>query len=491
MERTPFFKAFGPLLFGRKSRSGIEQIQRLNGLEDLYAIFGNLFEERLFWRAEKGVNSRTRSLPPAVTFWAFVSQALSPKSSCREVVRRIEAWDRWARRGSGVRVSAEAYCKARARLDLHTLHLVNEQIAWQCERNVGRKDKWLHGRPVKIVDGTTLSMPDTPENQALWPQPSSQKPGCGFPQLKLVGLFSLQTGVLLEEAIGDRHIHEARLFEGLWDRLDKGDVILEDRGFCSYLSLCSLQKRGVDTVARLHQARKCDWRTGRRLGPGDRLMIWSKPKQCPKDWRREDFEALPAELPVRIIRSVIEVEGFRTRTVTLATTLIDPVLYPADALRQLYGERWNVELHFAQIKTILGIDVLRCQSPAMIVREVKIHLIAYNLIRVLMQRAGSIHHVPLRRISFKGSLDTLRHWVAAIHASRKHPQKQAELVAQMLASLAQDPLPYRPERSEPRAKKRRPKNYQLLTKPIKQMGNLPHRNRSRKASPIRPKSALS
>ena len=173
MERTPFFKAFGSLLFGRRSRSGIEQIQRINGLEDLYAIFGNLFEERLFARSEKGANSRTRSLPPAVTFWAFVSQALSPKSSCREVVRKIEAWHRWAHMRTDSGVSAEAYCKARARLDLHTLRLVNEQIAWQCERNVSRKDKWLEGRPVKIVDGTTLSMPDTPENQTFWPQPSN------------------------------------------------------------------------------------------------------------------------------------------------------------------------------------------------------------------------------------------------------------------------------------------------------------------------------
>jgi hypothetical protein len=374
---------------------------------------------------------------------------------------------------------------------LDTLLLIRRQIAWQCERNVSRKEKWLEGRPVKIVDGTTLSMPDTPENQGLWPQPSSQKEGCGFPQLKLVGLFSLQTGTLLEEAMGDRHIHEQRLFQCLWDRMERRDILLEDRGFCSYLSLCSLSERGVDTVARLHQARKCDWRTGRRLGPGDRLIVWSKPKQCPKDWSREDFDALPAQLPVRLIRSAIEVEGFRTRSVILATTLTDPVLYPADQLRKLYGERWNVELHFAQIKTILGIDVLRCRNPETIRREVQIHLIAYNLVRALMVRAGSLHHVPVRRISFKGSLDTLRHWADAIHASAKHPKKQAELIAQMLAIIAGDTLPHRPGRSEPRAKKRRPKNYQLLTKPRKLMGNLPHRSRPTKTNPSRPKTALS
>jgi len=491
MERTPFFKAFGPLLFGRRSRSGIEQIQRLNSLEDLYAIFGDLFPERLLGRSDKGPNSRRRSLPPSVTFWAFVSQALNPKSSCREVVRKIEAWNRWAHLRTAIGVSASAYCQARARLDLDALLLIRRQIAWQSERNVSRKDKGLQGRPVKIIDGTALSMPDTAENQALWPQPSSQKEGCGFPQLKLVGLFSLQTGTLLEEAMGDRHIHEQRLFQSLWDRLEKKDIILEDRGFCSYLSMSALLRRGVDTVARLHQARKCDWRTGRRLGPGDRLMVWSKPQQCPADWSREDFAALPDELSVRLIRSVIEVEGFRTRTVVLATTLTDPGLYPADELRKLYGERWNVELHFAQIKTILGIDVLRCQNPETVGREVQIHLIAYNLIRALMLRAGSIHHVPVGRISFKGTLDTLRHWVDVIHASRRQPKKQAQLATQMLAVIAADPLPLRPGRSEPRATKRRPKNYQLLNKPRRLMGNLPHRNRRRKQYPVRPKSPLS
>jgi len=185
MERTPFFKAFGPLLFGRRSRSTIEQIQRIDALEDLYAIFGYLFEERLLGRSDKGPNSRSRSLPPAVTFWAFVSQALSPKSSCREVVRKIEAWNRWAHLRSNGGVSAPGYCRARRRLDLDTLLLIRRQIAWQSERNITHKEKTFGGRSIKIIDGTTLSMPDTPENQALWPQPSTQKEGCGFPQLKL------------------------------------------------------------------------------------------------------------------------------------------------------------------------------------------------------------------------------------------------------------------------------------------------------------------
>jgi hypothetical protein len=340
-------------------------------------------------------------------------------------------------------------------------------------------ERWTGGRPVKIVDGTTLSMPDTSANQKLWPQMSGQKPGCGFPLMKLVGLFSLSSGALLEEATGNKLVHESLLFRQLWDRLDSGDVLLEDRGFCSYGAMAALQLRGVDTVARLHQRRKVDMRQGKPLGKGDRLVTWNKPKMPLTGWTPEEWNALPETLCVRIIRLVVEAKGFRTRTIFLATTLTDPTVYPAQELRCLYGERWKVELHFAQLKTILGLDVLRCQSPEMIRKELQVHLIAYNLVRSLMQRASHIHHESLDRISFKGSLDTVRHWAAAIHACTGQKRKQAELINRMLALIANDPVPERPDRNEPRVRKRRPKNYQLMTKPRKLMREHPHRNNAR------------
>jgi hypothetical protein len=191
---------------------------------------------------------------------------------------------------------------------------------------------------------------------------------------------------------------------------------------------------------------------------------------------------------VRLIRTLVAVPGFRTREVTLATTLIDPDLYPANTLRELYARRWNIELHFSQIKSLLEMDVLRCQSPAMVEKELQIHLIAYNLVRSLMQQAAQLHDVPLQRISFKGSLDALRHSAQAIHASANQPRKQAELINRLLESIARDPIPHRPGRVEPRARKRRPKNYQLLTHPRHQMKVISHRNKHR-ANP--PKSPLS
>lgn len=483
--RTPFFKEFGPLLFGRRSGSQLKKIERLDSMEDLYAIFGELLPERVIYTPKEDAKRRVRSLPAEVTFWAFVSQALSPRSSCREVVRKIEAWQRWQDlRSRGVTPSA--YCQARRKLDLDTLLMIRRHLGLQLERNVLEEEKWLNKRTVKIVDGTSFSMPDTIENQAVWPQLSSQKPGCGFPIIKMVGLFSLASGALLEEATGDQHIHESRLFEQMWGRLEKGDVILEDRGFNSYASMALLAKRGVDTVARLHQGRKIDPLEGKSLGPGDRLVTWKKPQRR-DDRSKESWDALADQLTVRLIEIEVEVPGFRTRSVTLVTTLTDPDAYPADAIRALYGKRWMVELHFAQIKTILDLDILKCLSPEMIMRELQIHLIAYNLVRALMQQASHSYFVELNRISFKGSLDAVRHWSHVIRASAGKPRKQKELAEKLFFVIACDAVQERPNRSEPRAKKRRPKNFQLLTKPRSEMGNLPHRNRPTK---IDPKPAL-
>jgi hypothetical protein len=264
--------------------------------------------------------------------------------------------------------------------------------------------------------------------------------------------------------------------------------VLADRAFCSYAAMAALLLRGIDTVVRLHQFRPADLRRGRRLGRHDRLLIWDKPKKCPDTMSAEEFALLPAQLSVRLIRTTITAKGFRTREVTIATTLIDAELYPADTLRELYARRWNIELHFAQIKTTLKMDVLRCQTPEMIEKELEIHLVCYNFVRALMQQAAHLHDVPLDRLSFKGSLDALRHSAQAIHASAKQPRKQAALIDQLLTQIAADSVPHRPGRLEPRARKRRPKNYQLLTHPRREMKVIAHREKYRAP---RPKTSLS
>ena len=482
--KTPFFKAFGPLLFGRPTKKSLGELRRLDGLQELYEIFGHLVPDRMLERAEKGVNSRDRIFSPQVTFWAFAAQILSPGTACREIVRRVDAWreERFGMEPSSG-TSTSAYCQARARLDPAVLELIRAEIAWSLEKNVLKEERCLGGRSVKIIDGTGISMPDTAENQEQWPQPSGQEEGLGFPNMKLVGLFSLSSGALLESANGSKHMHESTLFRGMWGKLQKGDVVLADRGFCSFAAMAGLQKqRGVDSVMRLHQMRKADFRSGRRLGPDDRLIVWHKPQRTDA-WTDEEFAALPETLTLRLIRLRVGAPGFRTKTVVLVTTLIDPVAYPADELRQLYGRRWQIELHFQQIKTYLGMDVLSCKTPEMIERESLMHQIAYNMVRSLMQRSAHLHHVPLTRLSFKGTLDTLRHWSVIIAAAEKSPKQQAKLIEQMLALIAGDIVPERPGRSEPRAKKRRAKNYQLLKTPRSKAGNMPRRNRPKTNKP--------
>ena len=206
---TPFFQAFGPLLFSRPARQAMAKLGRLNSLEELYSAFGDLFPDKLIEPAEQGANSRSRTFSGRVTFWAFAAQILSPGSSCREIVRRVEAW--WEHREGGRQAmsnSTSAYCQARASLAPEALELIAGHLSRSLEANSTKEECWLGGRSVKIVDGTGLSMPDTPENQAVWPQSSEQKAGCGFPMMKLVGLFSLSSGAMLAGATGNRHVHE-------------------------------------------------------------------------------------------------------------------------------------------------------------------------------------------------------------------------------------------------------------------------------------------
>jgi Transposase DDE domain len=476
---TPFFAEFGPLLFGRPPRSLRDQLsaklRQADSISGLREVFGPMIPDALLCLQKHGRGSRQRLFSPLLTFWAFLSQVLSPPSACREAVRKLQAW--WAlRHPVDISPNPSAYCQARARLPDQTLLRVHKQLADRLEGNVPSQSRW-RGRNVTLVDGTNLSMPDTAQNQGAYPQPSTQKPGCGFPMMKLVGLFSLASGALLHFAHGSLHLHESQLFRQLWKHLAKGDVILSDRGFCSFFALSSLLQLGVDSVMRLHATRRVDFRRGKRLAKDDFLLQWKKPRQATAAWSPEEFAALPASLTLRHIRLKVSVKGYRTRSLILVTTLLDPETYPAETIAELYLQRWGVELHFREIKILLGLDILSCLSPQMIEKELIMHVIAYNLVRVLMQHAAICYHVDLHRISFKGTLDTLRHFADVVRAAHGKPRKQAALLDVMYGIIAQDQLPHRPGRSEPRAKKRRPKNYRLLTKPRRRMRVPPHRNR--------------
>jgi hypothetical protein len=465
--QTPYFPVWRPRLAALGARVRALREQNLFFLESLFAAYLPL---GLLAQSDAGRNSRDRVYSIRRTFWCFLWQVLNPACPCREVVRRLQA--QFALHDAGtIDTGTGAYCQARKRLPFDRLPRARVAVAAWAERTATR---W-HGLRVKVLDGTTVSLPDTRSLQRVYPQPSGQKPGCGFPLLKLVGVFSLATGVLLDYAKGNKHQHELSLLQQLLDQFGPGDVALADRGFNCFVLLALLLLRGVGSVMRLHQARSTDLRQGRRLGRNDRLVVWRKPQQKPHYLPLGVWRLIPDELPVRLLRFSLRRKGFRPDSVTLVTTLIDAKQYPAEEIAWLYVRRWHIELWFRDLKTSMRMEVLRCKSPALVHKELEMFFIAYNLIRGLMQEASVAHDQPLERISFKGSVDATRHFSAVI-AQARSKRKQALLTARLLEILADDELPDRPGRREPRALKRRPKPFPWLTAPRHEYQEILHRN---------------
>lgn len=471
--KTPFFPQFRPQLAPLGRRLQQLRQQSLMHLELMVAPF---LPSGLLSQADEGPNSRERIYTVRRTVFGFLYQVLNPHCACREIVRQIQALFALHNRPP-VDEGTGAYCEARKRLPLDTLQRLRVAVAAATEK----AGQLWHGFYVKLIDGTTVSLPDTQKNQRAYPQPGGQKPGCGFPLLKLVGVFSLATGALLDYAKGNKHHHELRLLQPLLDQFKPGDLAVADRGFSSYVLLALFGLRRVACLFRLHQARPADLRRGQRLGKNDRLIHWHKPKQKPHWLPQSCWKKIPEELTVRVLRFQLCRRGFRPESVTLVTTLLEAQEYPAQAIAQLYARRWQIELWFRDIKTSMGMEVLRCKSPQMVHKELEMFFIAYNLIRGLMAQAGASHAVALERLSFKGTVDSVRQFSLAM-AQARSKKKQNQLVAQLLEIIARDQVPARPGRREPRAVKRRPKPYQLLNRPRHQMKELQHRSAYRKKS---------
>jgi hypothetical protein len=471
---TPFFQGFNRHLFGRKPLTQIESLRRQQARVDTLSLrllqrtFGRFLPLELL----KGASPQRRCpYTPLVTFSGFLWQVLDPASSCRKAVTRVQALCREAN-GRVVSPATGAFCLARANLSVRLLSDVARELARRLvahRAQSGARFSML-GR-LFVVDGTAVSMPDTPENQSRYPQQRSQQPGLGFPMMKLAGLFDLRSGAWIAVARGTLRSHETLLWRRLFRRLRPEDTVITDRGFCSYFTAAELMRRGVHFVMRNHARRKSDFRTGTRLGRNDHLITWERPQQRPSWMTREEFHTMPRTLRLRETKYRITENGFRTREVILVTSHIDVQILSSDTLADLYMERWRVELFFDDIKTTLQMDVLRTKSPRMICRELLMHMIAYNLIRALILRAGADQH----RASFKGTVDRLVFWSGPLLSTHRACRARA-IVDQLLKDIALDLIPLRPNRREPRAVKRRPKSYHLLTAPRHKMVDVPHRN---------------
>jgi hypothetical protein len=453
-----------PQRLTRQLRSALDQCRHGEGLPFAEVLEPEQVREAL---QQEGVSFRDRLFSPLVTLYVFLSQIFDADHSCRQAVARFLAWRVW--RGQP-RCSADtsAYCKARQRLPEGVLRRLTRTTGQRLQDEALADWRW-HARDVKFVDGSTVSMPDTPANQEAYPQPPCQKPGLGFPLVRMVVVFSLAVGAVLETALGryqGKQQGEPALFRTLHDSLQAGDVLLADRYYCSYWEVAWAVAHGVDMVLRLHQRRKADFRRGRRLGRDDHVVSWSKPKQRPAWMDAEAYATLPATLTVREVRVRVRVPGFRTDSLVVVTTLLDATEFPAEELATLYRARWQAELDLRSLKVTLQMDILRGKSPEMIRKEIWGHLLAYNLIRTVMARAAEGHACRPEDISFKGTLQTLNAFEPCLRGATA--DQLPDLYDALLEAVATHVVGDRPDRCEPRARKRRPKPHRQLTVPREQ-----------------------
>lgn len=483
MHHTPDF----PLWAGHFAR----QVHRLRtttdkALHQFEALFGHWIVSYRLAQQDQGAHSRDRCWNLRLVFWTFLWQIAQAGASCREAIRQAQALCQLQNR-TVPPDETSPYCQARRNLPLERLDEIHRAIVRDAEAAVASKDLWCERR-VRILDASTVTAPDTPANQKAFPQQSSQKPGCGFPIIRLIGLFSLATGLFTTWLTGAWSSHELVLLQCLWQFLQPGEVLLGDRGFGIWVVLAQCLQHKVDGVFRVRGHRQADWRRGRRLSKHERLVRWDKPSKRPDYLTEKQWALLPEILELRLVRVVITQAGFRTRKVILVTTLLDRKKYPRQALADLYRRRWDMELSLRHLKTTLQMEHLSCKTPPMLEREIRMHFLVHNLVRRLMFEAARKAAVPLPRISFAGALSAARRQAEALLQARTKRQRR-KLMNELYRVIAEDLVPHRPGRWEPRALKKRPKPFPWLTCHRSKFREIPHRNRYWNGGPCKRKRA--
>lgn len=419
---------------------------------DAYTFFDLLTDDSTLHAVESELPvHRERLLPPTETLAMFLAQALSADRSCQHAVNAFVA-RRVAGGLSPCSTATGAYARARQRLPES---MVSSLVRFTGQALTALAPMAWQGRAVRLVDGTTVPMPDNHANQAAYPQPRTQRPGLGFPLCRLLALLCLSSGAVIDAAIcpyQGKGNDEQTLLRTLLDHLQEGDVLLGDALFATYFLLAELKRRGVDGVFEQYGARRCrtDFRRGHRLGARDHLIEIRKPAVRPVWMTPEQFAQAPDTLTVRELHA-----GGKT----LVTTLLCPQRVPKAEVKALYRQRWHAELDLRCLKTTLGMETLSCKTPAMAIKEIWVYLLAYNFVRRLMLHAARAACTQPRQLSFK---HTVQLWLAWRH---RDMGVDADATAMLLRLIAQRRVGRRPGRIEPRAIKRRPKPYPLLMQP--------------------------
>jgi hypothetical protein len=438
------------------------RVDRARRAEDLY--FATLLPKDVITAAfgkASGILDRARVYVTSVTVWVFLSQVLSNDHGCVAAVAKLIVY-RVARGLVACCAKTGAYCIARDKLDEQAMHRLLRQTGEAIEEQAPEEWLWL-GHRVITADGTTVTMADTSENQAAYPQQRSQAAGCGFPIMRMVVLFALSTGVVLEMAMGKyrgKQTAEVSLFREIDACIEEDDVFLADRAYAGWFDMARLMGRGAHVVVRKHHLRGSDFRTGRRLGRDDHIIRLKRPPR-PKWMSPEEYREYPALIEIREVRIHVQQKGFRTRAIIVHTSLLDNLEYTKEDIAALYRRRWQAELHLRSLKTVMRMEHLRCKKPHRVRNEVRAHMIAYNLIRQVMSEAASAAGVPPWQISFKGTMTTLLEMLPVLGMTCDPD----DLCRALLACCQQHHVGNRPDRYEPRVVKRRPKPYKLMQKP--------------------------
>ncbi len=423
--------------------------------------------------ADSGVVWKDHIYSPLVTLWVFLSQVLSADHSCRAAVARLIAH----RLAHGLKACSSrtgAYCQARGRLPEKFFSTVVSQVGRALDSQVAPNWLW-NGRRVYVFDGTTVTMPDTPENQEAYPQVYNQPPGLGFPIARIGVLTSLACGAVMELRFcryAGKGQSEQGMLRRMWDIFRAGDVLLTDRLLCSWMEIATLKSRGVDSVTRMNANRTVDFRRGKRLGKGDHIVQWPKPVRR-RSWDRTMYDALPEFLTIRETRVLVERPGFRSRSIIVVTTLLDRNAITNPDLAELYRARWNIELDLRSIKTTMQMDVLRGKTPESVRKEIWTHILAYNLIRTIMAQAASRRGLPPQTISFKATLQTLEAFQPLIDLQgHRDDSFRMTLHHELLDAILNHCVANRPDRFEPRKRKRPFPRVEWLTKPRSELKRL-------------------
>jgi hypothetical protein len=441
---------------------------------ELKTIFGGWID--LPHKVRRGKKKlRRRIYDYQTTFWLFLWQMFSCQVSCFDAAAE-KVVNRAIEEKKLSYPDNSAYCQARMHLDFATIHGNCLEVARCLQNEVDDPDRLWLGHQVRIPDGTSSQLLDTPSNQRVYPQPSGQKKGCGFPVMHMVAMFSLETGAVIDYAVANLKTSERELFRRLWPSLSPGQVALTDAGFCSYGEIWSLKELQVESVMALSGTRTVNVRTVKELGEGDCLVEWNHGGYRPEWMDDETWAKCPETMLLRQITAPILDPKCRKKKIEVVTTFLDSERYPKQAFADLFARRWKAELFFRDIKTTMGLEEIRCKTPAMARKALAMSLLAYNLIRVTMYEASCEYPIDATSLSFKNSQRFIRAFAPYL-ARITDPEEFEEAIEFLLYYIAHSGVKKRPGRHEPRAVKKRPKNYQRLTAPRHVFTEIPHRSK--------------